>query len=429
MKKPGIIFLLVVFLLFCAVLSQAKDVYTVRINGAINPPVAGFLGECIEKAAKNDAEALVVLLDTPGGLDSSMRDIVKDIMDAAVPVVVYVAPSGARAASAGAIILLASHVAAMAPGTNTGAAHPVNIGKEKTDEVMMKKVVSDAEAYSKSIAAKRGRNVDFAAKAVTESISIAAKDALAQKVIDVVADSTDDLWTQIDGRTVETKKGRVVLHTKGAKKVEIPMPFKFRFLAYVSDPNVAYILMMIGIYGILFEFYSPGTIFPGVIGGISLILALYAFQAIPISYAGLALILLGIVFFILEVKIVSHGLLGIAGIVSVIIGSVMLVDLPGSPLAISFGSILIVAVVSAIFVFGILSFAVKAQLSRVKTGSEGFLGESGIARTDIAAGGKGKVMVHGELWTAIGDEALHEGEEVVVTAVKGLTVKVRKKGG
>jgi membrane-bound serine protease (ClpP class) len=429
MKKPGIIFLLVVFLLFCAVLSQAKDVYTVRINGAINPPVAGFLGECIEKAAKNDAEALVVLLDTPGGLDSSMRDIVKDIMDAAVPVVVYVAPSGARAASAGAIILLASHVAAMAPGTNTGAAHPVNIGKEKTDEVMMKKVVSDAEAYSKSIDAKRGRNVDFAAKAVTESISIAAKDALAQKVIDVVADSTDDLWTQIDGRTVETKKGRVVLHTKGAKKVEIPMPFKFRFLAYVSDPNVAYILMMIGIYGILFEFYSPGTIFPGVIGGISLILALYAFQAIPISYAGLALILLGIVFFILEVKIVSHGLLGIAGIVSVIIGSVMLVDLPGSPLAISFGSILIVAVVSAIFVFGILSFAVKAQLSRVKTGSEGFLGESGIARTDIAAGGKGKVMVHGELWTAIGDEALHEGEEVVVTAVKGLTVKVRKKGG
>jgi len=429
MKRYCFTLLLLALIIFSTSPSEAKDIYISRISGAINPPVAGFLQECIEKAGKEDAAALVVLLDTPGGLDSSMRDIVKDIMDAPVPVVVYVAPPGARAASAGAIILLASHVAAMAPGTNTGAAHPVSIGKDKTDEVMMKKVVSDAEAYSKSIAAKRGRNVGFAARAVTESISITAKDALAQKVIDVVADSIDDLLAQIDGKVVETKKGNVTLRTKGVKKVEIPMPFKFRFLAYISDPNVAYILMMIGIYGILFEFYSPGTIFPGVIGGISLILALYAFQAIPISFAGLALILLGIVFFILEVKIVSHGLLGIAGIVSVVIGSVMLVDLPGSPLAISLTTILIVAIVSAIFVFGILSFAVKAQLLRVKTGSEGLVGETGTARTDIAPGGKGKVMVHGELWSALGDEAIREGEEVVVTMVEGLIVKVRKKGG
>jgi len=429
MKKRALISALVGAIVLFASLSYAKDVYTVRIQGAINPPVSGFLSECIEKAGKADAEALVVLLDTPGGLDSSMRDIIKEIMDAPVPVVVYVAPPGARAASAGAIILLASHVAAMAPGTNAGAAHPVSIGKDKADEVMMKKVVSDAEAYSKSIAAKRGRSVDFAAKAVTESISITAKEALAGNVIDVVADSVDDLLSQIDGKTVETRKGKVVLHTRDAKRTEITMPFKFRFLAYVSDPNVAYILMMIGIYGILFEFYSPGTIFPGVIGGISLILALYAFQAIPISFAGLALILLGIVFFILEVKIVSHGLLGIAGIVSVVIGSVMLVDLPGSPLAISFTTILIVAVISAIFVFGILSFAVKAQLSRVKTGSEGLEGETGTARTDIAAGGAGKVMVHGELWKARSDEAIGEGDEVVVTSVEGLIVKVKKKGG
>ncbi|MDD3844990.1 MAG: nodulation protein NfeD [Syntrophorhabdaceae bacterium] len=409
--------------------AHTKDVYTVRIQGAINPPVAGFLGECIQKAGTENAEALVVLLDTPGGLDSSMRDIVKGIMDAPLPVVVYVAPAGARAASAGAIILLASHIAAMAPGTNAGAAHPVSIGKDKADEVMMKKVVSDAEAYSKSIAAKRGRNVDFAAKAVTESISITAKEALSQKAIDIVADSMEDLLAQIDGMTVETKKGKVVMQTRGAKRVEIKMPFKFRFLAYVSDPNVAYILMMIGIYGILFEFYSPGTVFPGVIGGISLILALYAFQAIPISFAGLALILLGIVFFILEVKIVSHGLLGIAGIVAVVIGSVMLVDLPGSPLAISFTTILIVAIVSAIFVFGILSFAVRAQLFRVKTGSEGLIGETGTARTNIAVEGKGKVMVHGELWNARSEEPIQEGEEIVVTAVEKLIVKVRKKGG
>ncbi len=428
MKKLCVAVSLIVFVLFAS-LVHAGDVYTVRVNGAINPPVAGFLENSISKANKDNAEALVVLLDTPGGLDSSMRDIVKKIMDSPVPVVVYVAPSGARAASAGAIILLASHVAAMAPGTNVGAAHPVNIGKEKTDEVMMKKVVKDAEAYSKSIAAQRGRNVDFAAKAVTESISITAKDALTKKVIDVMADSVDDLLTQIDGRSVATKKGTVVLHTKDAKKIDLPMPFKFRFLAYVSDPNVAYILMMLGIYGILFEFYSPGAVFPGVIGGVCLILALYAFQAIPISFAGLALILLGIVFFVLEVKIVSHGLLGIAGIVAVVIGSLMLVDLPGSALSISLSTIILVAVISAIFVFGILSFAVRAQFMKVRTGREGLIGETGFARSTFTAGEKGKVNVHGEIWSAVSEDTLNEGDEIVVAAVDNLIVKVRKKGG
>ncbi len=429
MKKNCFIFLLLVAAILSPSLSNAKDIYTVRINGAINPPVAGFLRESIENATQKNAEAIVVLLDTPGGLDTSMRDIVKGIMDARIPVVVYVAPSGARAASAGAIILLASHVAAMAPGTNVGAAHPVSIGGEKADATSMKKVVRDAEAYSKSIAAKRGRNADWAAKAVTESASITAKEALARNVIDVVADSLDDLLAQIDGKTVEIKQGKTTLRTKGMKMVELPMPSKYRFLSYISDPNVAYILMMIGIYGILFEFYSPGAIFPGVMGGISLILALYAFQAIPISFAGLALILLGIVFFILEVKIISHGVLGIAGIISVVIGSVMLIDLPSSVLSISFKTILVVAIVSAIFVFGILSYAVKAQLSKVRTGKEGLVGEEGVARTDIAAGGKGKVMVHGELWSATGDEAVKKGEDVIVTAVERLVVKVRPKGG
>jgi membrane-bound serine protease (ClpP class) len=428
MKRLCIAFLLIVFV-FAAVSLHAKDVYTVSVNGAINPPIAGFLENSIKKANKDGAEALVILLDTPGGLDSSMRSIIKEIMDSPVPVVVYVAPSGARAASAGAIILLASHVAAMAPGTNAGAAHPVNIGKEKTDEVMMKKVVKDAEAYAKSIAAQRGRSVDFAAKAVTESISIPARDALAKKAIDVVADSLDDLFAQIDGKSVVTKKGTVVLHTKDAKKVALPMPFKFRFLAYVSDPNVAYILMMLGIYGIIFEFYSPGAIFPGVMGGICLILALYAFQAIPISFAGLALILLGIVFFILEVKIISHGVLGIAGIISVVIGSLMLIDLPGSALSISLATIILVAVISAVFVFGILSFAVRAQFLKVKTGREGLVGETGFARSDFTAGTKGKVNVHGEIWSAVSEDELHKGDEVIVAAVDNLIVKVRKKGG
>ena len=429
MKKKCFILLLLAAAILSSSLLNAKDVYTVRVNGAINPPVAGFLRESLESAAKKDAEAIVIIIDTPGGLDTSMREIVKEIMDSGVPVVVYVAPSGARAASAGAIILLSSHIAAMAPGTNAGAAHPVSIGGEKADKTSIKKAVKDAEAYSKSIAIKRKRNVDWAAKAVTESASITAKDALAGNVIDIVAESIDDLLAQTDNRAVETKRGKTVLRTKGARVVEMPMPFKYRFLSYISDPNVAYILMMIGIYGILFEFYSPGAIFPGVMGGISLILALYAFQAIPISFAGLALILLGIVFFILEVKIISHGALGIAGIISIVIGSVMLIDLPANVLSISYKTIIVVAVVSAIFVFGILSYAVKAQLSKVRTGIEGLVGEQGMARTEISAGGKGKVSVHGELWKAVSDEAVRQGDEIVVTAVEHLVLKVKKKGG
>ncbi|HVN97005.1 MAG TPA: nodulation protein NfeD [Syntrophorhabdaceae bacterium] len=412
----------------CACPAQAKDVYYITVNGAINPPVASFIREAIEKTQAKGAEALIILLDTPGGLDTSMREIVKNIMDASIPVVVYVYPSGARAASAGSIILMASHIAAMAPGTNVGAAHPVSIGKEKPDKVMEKKILQDAEAYSRSIAMKRGRNVEWAAKAVTESSSITAKDALDKHVIDLVADNMDDLLAKIDGRTVETKNGKVTLKTKGAVKTEIPMSSKYKLLSYLSDPNIAYLLMMLGIYGILFELYSPGTIFPGVIGGISIILALYAFQTIPISFAGLALILLGVIFFILELKIITHGLLGIAGIISIVIGSVMLVNVPSSAFSISWETILIVAVASALFVFGVLGYAVRAQLSKVKTGVEGLVGEIGVAETDILA--KGKVSVHGELWNAKSDEPVNSGEEVVVISVERLIVKVKKiKGG
>jgi membrane-bound serine protease (ClpP class) len=407
--------------------AQAKDIYTITVNGAINPPVAGFIKESIEKTQEKGGEALVISLDTPGGLDTSMRDIVKNIMDASVPVIVYVSPSGARAASAGSIILMASHIAVMAPGTNVGAAHPVTIGKDKPDKTMMKKVENDAVAYSRSIAMKKGRNVEWAAKAVLESASITAKDALDKNVIDVIADSMDELLTKIDGRTVETRTGKVTLKTKGMKTNEIDMPFKYKFLSYLSDPNVAYLLMMLGIIGIFFEIYSPGAIFPGVAGGISIILALYAFQTIPISFAGVALILLGIIFFILELKIISHGALGIAGVISIIIGSIMLIDDPSGVLAISWKSIITVAVSLGFFVFGILAYAVKAQMAKVKTGMEGLVGEIGIAKTDII--GKGKVSVHGELWDAKSDESVREGEEVVVTDVERLIVKIKKRKG
>jgi membrane-bound serine protease (ClpP class) len=425
--KVAIAFLILILAVPLCVSASEKEIHVIRIQGVINPPSAEFIAVSLARAAEKQAEAVLILLDTPGGLDTSMRGIIKSIMESPVPVVVYVYPSGARAASAGAIILLASHVAAMAPGTNVGAAHPVTIGQEKADKTMMEKVLNDAEAYVKSVAAQRGRNVEWAAKAVKESASITAGEALDQKVIDIVAKDVEALLAAIDGKNVETKSGKVTLHTKEAKTVDVAMPFKFRFLSYLADPNVAYILMMIGMYGILFEIYSPGSIFPGVLGGISLILALYAFQTIPISYAGLSLIVLGIVFFILELKIVSHGMLGLAGIVAIVIGSIMLVDLPSGILSISWKSIATVAILSGIFFFGVLSYAVKAQLSKVMTGREGLIGESGLAKTDVFH--SGTVVIHGEIWNALSDTPVRAGQRVTVTDVKGLTVRVKPDEG
>lgn len=421
---------IIAFMLCCSLAAHgsAKDLYQITVQGVINPPIAQFVVESISKATEAKAEALLILMDTPGGLDTSMREIIKAIMDAKIPVIVYVYPQGARAASAGSIILLASHVAAMAPGTNSGAAHPVSVGKdEKPDKVMMKKVVQDAEAYAKSIAMKRGRNVEWAGKAVTQSVSATAEDALKMRVIDVVAVSVDDLLARIDGKTVEVGDKKVTLKTKGLKPKELEMSFKYRFLSTISDPNVAYILMMLGFYGILFEIYSPGAIFPGVIGGICIILAFYAFSAIPISYAGLGLILLGIIFFILEIKVVSYGALTLAGVISIVLGSVMLVDLPSGGLSISWASILVAVGATVLFFVGVLSYVVKAQFSKVKTGVEGLVGETGVARTPVKE--KGKVSVHGELWNAESDEPIAEGERVIVTAVKDMTVKVKKEGG
>ena len=407
---------------------EGRAIYEIRVQSVISPPIAQFVLDSIGKATERGAEALLILLDTPGGLDTSMRDIIKGIMDAKIPVIVYVYPQGARAASAGAIILLASHVAAMAPGTNSGAAHPVAVGKDQQpDKVMMKKVVQDAEAYAKSIASKRGRNVDWAGKAVTQSVSATAEDAAKLHIIDVVASTVDDLLTKVDGKVVEVGEKKVTLKTKGREVRELEMPLKYRFLATISDPNVAYILMMLGMYGILFEIYSPGAIFPGVIGGICIILAFYAFSAIPISFAGLGLILLGVIFFILEIKIVSHGALGIAGVISLILGSVMLVDLPSDWISISWASILVVVGATVLFFVGVLSYAVKAQLAKVRTGIEGLVGEEGVAKTDVHK--RGRVQVHGELWNAESDEPIAPGERVVVVSVKGMTVTVKKEGG
>ncbi|HEX2964606.1 MAG TPA: NfeD family protein, partial [Syntrophorhabdaceae bacterium] len=295
------------------------------------------------------------------------------------------------------------------------------------DKTMMKKVETDAVAYSRSIAMKRGRNVEWAAKAVTESASITAKDALAKNVIDVMADNTDELFAKIHGKTVETRTGRVVLKTKGLKIAELPMPFKYRFLSYIGDPNVAYLLMMLGMIGIFFEIYSPGAIFPGVAGGISIILALYAFSTIPISFAGAALIALGIIFFILEVKIISHGALGIAGVIAIILGSIMLIDDPSGMFTLSWKSILTVAAALSLFFFGIAAYAIRAHMSKVSTGIEGLIGETGIAKTDVMLAGK--VQVHGELWNARSIATIKAGDEIVVTGVERLVLEVKKKEG
>jgi membrane-bound serine protease (ClpP class) len=405
----------------------AAKVLQIKVQSVISPPIAQFIADSIKQAENEKARALLVELDTPGGLDTSMREIVKSIMESRVPVIVYVYPSGARAASAGAIILIAANVAAMAPGTNVGAAHPVSMGKEKMDKVMMAKVLQDAQAYARSLAEKRGRNADLAVRMVKESSSVTADEALKDKVIDVVAPDVQTLLSKIDGKVVEAGGAKVRLATRGAKVVEVETPFKYRLLSYISDPNVAYLLMMIGFYGILFEIYSPGAVFPGVIGGICLILAFYAFHTIPISYAGLFLIVLGVIFFVLELKIMSHGLLSIAGIISLLIGSVMLINLPSSWLSLSWKSILAAVVLTSIFFLGVISYAVKAQLSKVKTGREGLTGEIGTANSDIAP--RGKVFVHGELWDAISEEPVAAGERVRVTAVDGMTLRVKKEGG
>lgn len=404
----------------------AGEICTLKIEGAITPPTANFIGESVTACNSSGAEAIIFVIDTPGGLDTSMRLIVKTIMESKIPVIVFVHPSGARAASAGAIILLSAHIAAMSPGTNVGAAHPVNIGKDKEDKTMMQKVAKDAEAYAKSIAIKRGRNQEWAAKAVRESSSITAQDALKLQVIDILANDIPELLLLVDGKTVETASGTKILNTKNATLREIKMSFKYRFLSHLSDPNVAYILMMLGMFGILFEIFNPGAMFPGIIGGICIILSLYAFQAIPISYAGLFLIILAIIFFILEIKIVSHGALSIAGIISLVLGSIMLIDDPTRALSISWKSIAFIAVLSGLFFFGVLFYALKAQFSKVRTGGEGLVGESGIAKTDIDP--KGTVLVHGELWSASSGERIEKGEAVVVTGMKGLKVTVKKGG-
>jgi len=405
----------------------AAPVAMIDLDGAITPVTARLLTAAIERAQAERAQALIVRLNTPGGLERSMRSMAQAILNAEIPVIVYVAPTGARAASAGVFITMAAHVAAMAPATNIGAAHPVTIGGGDTGKEMGKKIENDAAAFARSLAAERGRNVDWAEKAVRASVSVTEREAVKLKVVDLVAESVPDLLAKIDGRTVKTARGPVTLATRDALVKPIEVRFRDRFLALITDPNVAYILMMVGMLGIFFELQNPGVVLPGVIGGISLILAFFAFQSLPINWAGVLLILFGVALLIAEIKVVSHGVLTAGGVVAMVLGSFMLYEAPEVGFRVSWTVILPTVGATAGLVVWAVSAGVRAMMKSPVTGASGMIGRVVVARS--ALGPEGQVQVDGEIWRAVSEgEAIPAGEKVRVTAVDGLTLKVSRAG-
>jgi membrane-bound serine protease (ClpP class) len=396
-------------------------VATVVVDGVISPVTLRLVESAIARAKASGAQALVIQLDTPGGLERSMRAICQRLLNAELPVVVWVGPTGARAASAGVFITMAAHVASMAPATNIGAAHPVAVGGG-VDKESMRKVENDAAAFIRTIALERGRNADWGEKAVRESVSVTERDAVRLKVVDFIADSIPDLLTKLDGRTVKTAQGTVTLATREAVAKPIEIGFRDRVLAIITDPNVAYVLMMLGTLGLIFELSTPGAILPGVIGGISLILAFFAFQSLPINFAGLLLILFAIVLFIAEVKVTSHGILAIGGIVSMALGSLMLYDAPEVGFRVSWRVIVPTVALTAGFFLFALTLGVRAFRRRPLLGVSGLVGQIGVARGALAP--EGQVSVQGEVWRAVADRPLADGTPVTVVDVQGLTLRV-----
>lgn len=401
--------------------ARADGVAKVTIDMAIGPVSAKVISAAVDRALEENRDLLVIELNTPGGLDESMRLTCRKLLNSDIPVVVFVAPSGARAASAGLFITYAANIAAMAPGTNIGAAHVVNMGGEM-DSVMTDKVQNDAVAYITSIAKKRGRNVEWATRAVLESVSIDAEEALDSNVIDILARDFRELIEKIDGREVSVADRIDTLRVKDDAVTIYELSFKDRFLTVVTNPTLAFILFNLGWMGLLLELYNPGTLVPGIVGGICMIMAFFAFQQLPINYAGLGLILFAVLLFILEIKIVSHGLLAIGGVIAMLLGSLLLIDSPAPYLQISLVVILAtVGAIAAFFLF-VIAFAVRAHKKKVTTGREGLVGAVGVARHD------GMVFVEGELWRAECMEPLQDGDRVRVLAVEHMKIKVEKTG-
>jgi len=404
----------------------SKKAVVISVDASINPSSAEYINSGIKHAREINAECLIIRLNTPGGLLKSTRTIVSDILNSEIPVVVFVYPGGSQAASAGVFITLAGHIAAMAPGTNIGAAHPVTL-QGGQDSIMNEKATNDAAAFIRTISEKRERNVQWAEDAVRKSLSITETEALKEKVIDTIAISVKDLLEKIDGKEISLSSGRKVLDTKNAEVINIDMNFQQKILSLLSDPNIAYILFMIGLYGIMFELYNPGGIFPGVIGGISIILAFYSLNTLPVNYAGVALIIFAIILFIAEIKIVSHGLLSVGGVISLILGSIMLIDTESTLEAakISWQVILVIVILTTAFFLFAIGFGIKAQNRKPTTGVEGIIGETGVTISNLEP--EGQISVHGELWSAESlDGFMSPGTKVKVVQISKLKLMVRK---
>ncbi len=409
-------------------------VVALNVAGVISPASAEYIQRGLARAASEGAQLVVLTLDTPGGLDTSMRRIVQDVLASPVPVVTYVAPSGARAASAGTFILYASHVAAMAPGTNVGAASPVSIGlaptppapadtdRKRPADTHERKAMQDAAAYLRSLAQLRGRNVDWGEKAVTEAASLSATEAKAQRVIDLVASDTSDLLRQLEGRRIAVAGGERVLQLANASTIAIEPDWHFRLLAVITDPSVAMILMLVGVYGLIFELGNPGLVFPGVMGAVSLLLGLYALHLLPVNYAALALMALGLAFMVGEVFVPAYGSLGIGGIVAFVVGAIMLIDTDVPGFEIPWALIAVLAITTAAFVIVVVRMAVRARARPVVSGVSSLVGIDGEMVED--ATDTGWANFRGETWQVRTSAPVVRGQKVTVVAVDGLLLRV-----
>lgn len=417
-----------VLLILCLTTLGYGSIIKITVNAPIHPITSEYILKSLEKADRENASLIIISLNTPGGLDTSMREIIEKILSTKTPVVVFVSPSGARAASAGFFIGVASDLFVMAPGTNTGAAHPVGVSitGQQMDETMADKVTHDAASYIKSISEKRGRNAKMAEDAVRESLSYTEKEALEGGLIDLIAKDEQEIIDFFHNKTIQKFDGEeIILDLKDEEVVDLPMTARQKFLLTISNPNLAYILLMLGLLGLYFEFSNPGAILPGVIGGLCLLVAIFSFQILPINYVGLILILLAIGLFILELKVQSYGILSVGGVLAMVIGSIMLIDAPIPELRPSLKFIIPVAIgLSLIFLFLII-LAVHVHMRKALTGREGLVGKIGVARTDL--GPEGKVFVHGEIWNAEAQQDIPQGAKVKVSEVlENLKIKVTK---